>query len=154
LSRCNAVVNLAGEPIMAGRWTPARRAAIEASRVQRTDELVRAIVAASPRPAVLVSASAVGYYGDRDADVLTEQSSAGTDDPADVCRRWEAAAQAAESHGVRVVRLRLGVVLGRDGGALARMLPPFLVGAGGPIGIGRQYFPWIHVRDLVRVIAT
>ena len=154
LSRCDAVVNLAGEPIIAGRWTPARRAAIEASRVERTDDLVRAIAAASPRPRVLVSASAVGYYGDRGSELLTERSSPGRDYLAEVCRRWEAAANAAESHGVRVVCLRIGVVLGRDGGALARMLPPFLVGAGGPIGTGRQYFPWIHLRDLVRVIAT
>jgi uncharacterized protein (TIGR01777 family) len=122
--------------------------------VRRTDDLVRAIAAASPRPRVLVSASAVGYYGDRGGELLTERSSPGRDYLADVCRRWEAAAKAAESHGVRVVCLRIGVVLGREGGALARMLPPFLVGAGGRIGTGRQYFPWIHVRDLVRVVET
>jgi ligand-binding SRPBCC domain-containing protein len=103
---------------------------------------------------VLVSGSAVGYYGDRASEVLSEDAAPGNDFLAQLCRDWEAAAHPAEGLGLRVVMLRTGVVLGRDGGALAQMLPPFRLGAGGPVGSGRQYLPWIHLHDLVAIIAA
>jgi hypothetical protein len=124
------------------------------SRVQLTKQLAGAIAEARPRPRTLISASAVGYYGDRGGEVLHESSTGGTDFLAQLCKEWEAAARLAENSGLRVMTLRTGVVLGRDGGALAQMLPPFRLGVGGPVGSGRQYMPWIHLHDLVRVIAT
>ena len=154
LSTADAVVNFAGEPIVGKRWTPARRKALEDSRIGVTRDLVRAIAAASPRPRVLVSGSAVGWYGDRGDERLTETSSSGDDFLARLCRDWESAAMAAEASGVRVVLIRTGVVLGRNGGALAQMLPPFKLGVGGPIGNGRQYFPWIHLHDHVSAVAA
>lgn len=154
LERCDAVINLAGEPILGGRWTPARRALLRDSRVQGTEQLVRALAAANPRPRVLISGSAVGYYGDRADEQLSETSSPGDDFLARLCQAWEGAAHGAEALGIRVMQLRTGVVLGRDGGALAQMLPPFRLGAGGPIGSGRQYLPWIHLHDLVKIIAV
>ena len=154
LSRCDAVVNLAGEPLLGGRWTNARRAVLRASRIDTTGQLVSAMEAASPRPRVLVSGSAVGYYGDRGDEPLNEASVHRQDFLSQLCQDWESAAQRASASGVRVVLLRTGVVLGRAGGALAQMLPPFMFGAGGPIGSGRQYFPWIHLHDLVALAAT
>src|SRR5215467_3833318 len=154
LSRCDAVVNITGETLLAKRWTPARRAALRASRIDLTAQLVGAIEAASPRPRVLVSGSAVGFYGDRGDEVLDETSSPRDDFLSGLCRDWEAAAERATALGVRVVRLRTGVVLGRAGGALSQMLPPFKAGVGGPVGSGRQYFPWIHLYDLVNLIAA
>ena len=154
VERCHAVINLAGEPVVGARWTEARRAVIRDSRVAATNALAQAIGAAAVKPQVLVSASAVGYYGDRGHDVLREDSLPGSDSLAQTCHDWEAAAVAAERHGVRVALLRIGVVLGRDGGALAQMLPPFRLGLGGPIGGGRQYLPWIHLHDLVGVITA
>lgn len=154
IERCGAVVNLAGEPVLGRRWTAARRAALEDSRIGVTELLVRAIAAAQQRPGVLISGSAVGYYGDRGDERLTESSSAGTDFLAQLCQRWEDATQPAEALGLRVVRLRTGIVLGRAGGALAQMLPPFQFGAGGPVGRGTQYLSWIHLHDLVKIIAT
>jgi len=154
LSNCDAVVNLAGEPLLGGRWTAGRREVLHASRIDVTEQLVAAIDAAKPRPRVLVSASAVGYYGDRAGEVLTESSSPRDDFLSQLCQDWEEAASAASASGVRVVLLRTGVVLGRAGGALAQMLPPFRFGAGGRIGSGRQFFPWIHLLDLVTLIAT
>jgi hypothetical protein len=154
LSRCDAVVNLAGEPLLGARWTPARRAVLRASRIDTTEQLVGAIEAASPRPRVLVSGSAVGYYGDRADEALNESSSHRDDFLSQLCQDWESAATQASASGVRVVLLRTGVVLGRAGGALAQMLPPFKLGAGGPIGSGRQYFPWIHLHDLVKLVVT
>ena len=154
LSRCDAVVNLAGEPLLGGRWTEARRAVLRASRIDTTGQLVSAMEAASPRPRVLVSGSAVGYYGDRGDEPLNEASSHRQDFLSQLCQDWESAAQRASASGIRVVLLRTGVVLGRAGGALAQMLPPFMLGAGGPIGSGRQYFSWIHLHDLVTLIAT
>ena len=154
LERCDAVVNLAGEPILGGRWTAARRATLRESRVGLTAELVRALEAARQRPRVLVSGSAVGYYGDRADEILTEESAPGDGFLADLCRDWEDEARKAEALGLRVVLLRTGVVLGRGGGALAQMLPAFRLGAGGPIGSGRQYLPWIHLHDLVGVIVA
>ena len=154
IERCDAVVNLAGEPLMGGRWTASRRAILEDSRVKVTDLLVRAIAAAGTRPGVFISGSAVGYYGDRAEEILTETSTSGDGFLARLCREWESAAQPAEMLGLRVVRLRTGVVLGRAGGALAQMLPPFEFGLGGPIGSGKQYLPWIHLHDLVKIIAV
>ena len=154
LSRCDAVVNLAGEPLLGGRWTAARRAVLRASRIETTEQLVSAMEAASPRPRVLVSGSAVGYYGDRADEPLSETASHRDDFLSQACQDWERAAQRASASGVRVVLLRTGVVLGRAGGALAQMLTPFMLGAGGPIGSGRQYFPWIHLHDLVKLIVT
>ena len=154
IERADAVVNLAGEPLMGGRWTAARRAVLEESRITVTEQLVRAMAEAKIRPRVFVSGSAVGYYGDRADERLTEASSGGDDFLARLCRRWESAAQDAERLGARVVLLRTGVVLGRAGGALAQMLPPFQLGVGGPVGSGTQYLPWIHLHDLVKIIAV
>jgi uncharacterized protein (TIGR01777 family) len=124
---------------------------LEDSRITVTGQLVRAMAEAKPRPRVFISGSAVGYYGDRADERLTEASSGGDDFLARLCRRWESAAQDAERLGARVVLLRTGVVLGRAGGALAQMLPPFQFGAGGAIGPGTQYLPWIHLHDLVKI---
>lgn len=154
VERSEAIVHLAGENIFRGRWNVRFRSTIEASRVGLTRDLVAAIGAARRRPGVLVSSSAVGYYGDRGDEVLDEASTPGDDYLARVCVAWEAAALGARAHGVRVALLRTGVVLGVGGGALARMLPPFRLGAGGRLGSGRQYFPWIHLHDLVEVIAS
>ena len=154
LSKCDAVINLAGEPLLGARWTEMRRAVLRASRVDLTEQLVAAIDAASPRPRVLVSMSAVGYYGDRGDESLTESASPRDDFLSRLCQDWERAAQAASASGARVVVVRTGVVLGRAGGAIARLLPPFRLGAGGPIGSGRQYFPWIHLHDLVTLFVT
>src|SRR4051812_4973627 len=154
LSRCDAVVNLAGEPLLGARWTAARRRVLRASRIDVTTRLVSAIEQASPRPRVLVSGSAVGYYGDRGDELLDESSAPRDDFLSRLCQDWEAAAQRASALGVRVVLVRTGVVLGRAGGALSQMLPPFEFGAGGPIGSGRQYFSWIHLHDLVDLIVA
>jgi uncharacterized protein len=154
IARCDAVVNLAGEPLMGGRWTAARRAVLERSRIAVTEQLVQAMAEVKASPPIFISGSAVGYYGDRGDELLTETSSGGEDFLARLCRRWESAAVDAERLGARVVLLRTGVVLGRAGGALAQMLPPFQVGAGGPVGSGTQYLPWIHLHDLVKIIAV
>jgi len=154
LSRADAVVNLAGEPLVGKRWTAARRRALEESRIGVTQDVVRAIAVASPRPRVLVSGSAVGWYGDRGDERLTEASSPGDDFLARLCRDWEDAAIVARKNGVRVVLSRTGVVLGRDGGALAQMQLPFSLGLGGPIGSGRQYMPWIHLSDFTAFVAA
>ena len=116
--------------------------------------MVRAMAEAKSRPRVFISGSAVGYYGDRADELLTEASSTADDFLARLCRRWECAAQEADRLGARVVLLRTGVVLGRAGGALAQVLPPFQLGAGGPVGSGKQYLPWVHLHDLVRIIAV
>jgi uncharacterized protein (TIGR01777 family) len=143
----DAVIHLAGEPI-AQRWSPAVRQAISASRRTGTANLVAGIEALAQRPRVLVSANAVGYYGDRGAELLTEASNPGTGYLAEVCVAWEHAALGARELGLRVCVLRTGVVLDRHGGALAKMLPPFRLGVGGPVAGGRQYVSWIAVDDL------
>ncbi len=145
----SAVVNLAGEPV-AGRWSASKKQAIEKSRVVGTRALVRALseVPAAERPRVLVSASAIGYYGDRGEEILEETSAPGTDFLAGVCRGWEDAANEARGSGVRVVTPRIGLVMG-DGGALAAMRPLFAMGFGGPLGSGRQWWAWIHLDDVV-----
>jgi uncharacterized protein (TIGR01777 family) len=147
-----AVVNLAGESIGDGRWTAARKQLIENSRVQATRCLVEAIARSAAPPPILLSGSAVGYYGPCGDEIVTEQSPAGDDFLAHVCAAWEAEAARAASATVRVVRLRTGLVLDRTGGALPRMLLPFKLGAGGPIGSGRQYWPWIHIDDWVSFV--
>src|SRR5690606_37850599 len=151
LDGAGAVVNLAGATI-ARRWTAAARRLILDSRVQSTQALVQAIKALATPPRVLVNASAVGYYGPRGDEPVTEAERPGSDFLAQVCREWEAAARAAEGAGVRVVRLRLGLVLGR-GGALSRMSVPFRLLVGGPLGSGRQWMPWIHIDDVTGLVA-
>lgn len=151
LDGADAVVNLAGEPVAGGRWTPARKKAILESRRLSTRAVVAGLSAAAVRPKVLINASAVGIYGDRGEEELDESSAPGSDFLAGVCAEWEKEACVAEALGVRVVRLRLGVVLGR-GGALAKMLTPFKLGLGGPIGAGRQWMPWIAVTDVAALI--
>jgi uncharacterized protein len=144
----DAVVHLAGEPV-AQRWTGAARERIRNSRVEGTRGLVAAIAAADPRPRVLVTASGVGYYGAHGDERLDEDAAAGDDFLAQVCVATESEARAAEQAGVRVVVLRTGVVLDRAGGALAKMLPAFRLGVGGPVAGGDQYLSWIHLDDLV-----
>jgi uncharacterized protein (TIGR01777 family) len=151
LSGFDAVVHLAGENIAGGRWTDARKASILNSRVEGTRRVVEALGAASPRPKTLVSMSAVGYYGARGSTLLDETSTPGDGFLADVCTAWEQEADHAEAHGVRVVKLRLGMVLG-NGGALAKMLPAFKMGVGGRLGDGDQYMSWIHIDDVVAAI--
>lgn len=148
----DAVLHLAGESVAAGRWTTARKAMIRDSRVIGTRNLVQGIVQAAAKPRVLVSASAVGYYGDRGEEELTESARPADDFLARVCVEWEQEALAAEKAGVRVALARTGIVLGSGaGGALEKMLTPFRLGAGGPLGNGRQWMPWIHVADLARL---
>jgi hypothetical protein len=148
----DAIVNLAGEPIADGRWTPLRKERIRESRVSATRTLVDAVVESSSRPSVLVSASAVGFYGSRGDEPLDETSEPGTGFLAGVCQAWEQEAMRAEPLGLRVVRLRIGVVLANDGGALGRMLPLFRVFLGGPLGSGRQWMSWIHRDDVVGLV--
>lgn len=152
LSGYDAVVHLAGENIAGGRWNDTRKEAIRASRVDGTRRVADALRIADPRPSVFISMSAVGYYGARGSLELDENSESGEGFLADVCEAWEAEAKAAESlEDLRVVRLRLGTVLG-DGGALAKMLPAFKMGVGGRLGEGDQYMSWIHLDDVVRAI--
>jgi hypothetical protein len=143
----DAVFNLAGESIGERRWNEAQKKRILDSRVAGTRNLIAAIAALKERPRVLVSASAVGYYGDRGDDVLDESAAPGTDFLAKVCVDWEAEAMRAREHGLRVVTVRGGLVLERSGGALKPLLLPFRLGAGGRIGHGRQWWPWIHLDD-------
>jgi uncharacterized protein (TIGR01777 family) len=148
LAGADAVIHLAGEPV-AQRWTPEAKQRIRSSRVDGTRHLVNALSTQSRRPQVLISASAIGIYGSRGDEILTEGSSVGDDFLAQVVVDWEKAAVLAEALGIRVVRLRLGVVLGSDGGALAKMLPPFRLGVGGRLGSGRQWTSWIHIDDVI-----
>lgn len=150
LAAADAIVHLAGEPV-AQRWTDVAKKRIHDSRVEGTRHLVNAMSAQTQRPRVLVCASAVGYYGSRGDQILTEASSPGADFLARVVVEWEEAAQLAESLGLRVVRLRLGMVLGH-GGALAKLLPPFRFGLGGRLGSGHQWMAWIHIDDAVNLI--
>jgi uncharacterized protein (TIGR01777 family) len=151
LAGADAVVHLAGVPV-AQRWTNANKEKIRASRVQGTHHLVTALSTLSHRPEVLVCASAIGIYGDRGDEVLTDDSPAGKGFLPEVCRAWEAEADLAESLGVRVVKLRFGIALGRKGGALEKMLPPFRAFVGGRLGSGDQWMSWIHIADIVGLI--
>ena len=151
LAQTDAVVNLAGEPIFAGRWTKARKQRIWSSRVQAATNVARA--AAGQTPGVLVSASAIGYYGPRGDQQLTETAAPGTGFMAELVVAWEAAAEtASQPGGCRVVTPRIGVVLAPDGGALAEMARPFRLHVGGPVGRGTQWVSWIHIDDLVGLI--
>ena len=147
-----AVVNLAGESIAARRWTAAQKNRILESRVRATRSLVEAIAKASVPPPVFVSGSAVGYYGPLGDEVSTEETRPGSDFLAQVCAAWEAEASRAATDRTRVVCIRTGLVLEKDGGALPKMLPPFWFGAGGPVGSGRQYWPWIHRDDWIALV--
>ena len=146
---CDAIVHLAGEPV-AQRWTAAARERIRESRIEGTRSLVAALRIEPPR--VLISASAVGYYGSRGDEILAEDAAPAADFLGQVAAGWEREARVAEEFGVRVVTPRIGVVLGRGGGALARMLPPFQWGLGGRLGTGRQWMSWVHLDDLVALI--
>jgi len=152
LEGLDAVIHLAGESIAAGRWTLDRKARIRQSRVRGTALLAESLARLDRKPRVLVSASAVGIYGDRGAEELDESSPPGRGFIPDLCRDWEASARPAVAAGLRTVLLRLGLVLSARGGALAKMLPLFRLGLGGRLGSGRQYMSWIAMEDLVRMV--
>lgn len=149
---CDAVIHLAGEPV-AQRWTAAARERIRASRVDGTRSLVAALSGLAEPPRVFISASAIGYYGSRGDEVLTESSAPANDFLGKLAVDWEREAKQAEKLGVRVVILRVGVVLGRGGGALDRMLVPFRLGLGGKIGVGNQWMSWVHLDDLAELVS-
>lgn len=151
LDRADAVIHLAGEPV-SQRWTPEVKNAIRDSRILGTRNLVSAIGKLRHRPKTLVCASAVGIYGDRGDEVLTENAKPASGFLPDVCAEWEAEADKAQNYGVRVVKIRIGIVMGADGGALAAMAPLFRWGIGGRLGSGKQWMSWIHVDDLARMI--
>jgi uncharacterized protein len=150
----DAVINLAGAPIAGGRWSAERKALLRSSRIDTTRGLVRAMADMTPRPRVFISASAIGYYGDRGDEVLTENSAPGTDFLATLAKEWEDEAVKAEQFGIRVVVARLGVVLAKTGGALPQMMMPFRFGLGGKLGSGRQWMSWIALEDVVTIIRT
>jgi uncharacterized protein (TIGR01777 family) len=151
ISGAEAVINLAGESIAAKRWTAARKQRIRDSRTLATRSLAGAIEQARTPPAVFISGSATGYYGALGDELATEEHPAGTDFLAHVAVEWEAEAMRVHAR-TRVVCVRTGLVLARDGGALPKMLPPFRIGAGGPVGSGRQYWPWIHRQDWIDLV--
>lgn len=151
ISGCDGVVNLAGESIAEGRWTPERKQEILNSRKLATQNIVDAIANADPKPSVLVNASAIGYYGTSETATFDETSSPGHDFLAQVCQAWEAEATKVTEAGVRLVIVRLGIVLG-NGGALGKMITPFKLFAGGPLGSGQQWFSWIDLDDVVNLI--
>ena len=152
LATCDGIVNLAGEPLFDERWNANSKKEIMESRTIGTEKIVEAIAQIDSKPQVMVSASAVGYYGTSETEVFDENSPPGDDFLARVCTAWEAAAQKVTEHGVRLGIVRIGIVLGPKGGALARMLPPFELFGGGPIGSGKQWVPWVHRDDLVNLI--
>jgi uncharacterized protein (TIGR01777 family) len=153
LDGADVLVNLAGESIAARRWTPAQKGRLAESRLGTVRALGRALARVAAPPRLFANASAVGYYGSRDDEILTEESPPGRGFLSDLCVQWEEAARAAAPRGTRVVLLRTGLVLDRGGGALGSMLTPFRLGLGGPLGSGRQYMPWIHRADWVRLVA-
>lgn len=148
----DAVINLAGQPLAEGRWTAARKQLFRDSRIGTTRQLLAWMASLPQRPHTLVSASAIGYYGPHDDTPLSEAARHGDDYAAMLCRDWEAEAGRAEALGLRVCTLRIGIVLAREGGALAKMLPPFRLGLGGPMGDGGQWMSWVSRSDLVRLI--
>jgi uncharacterized protein len=148
----DVLVHLAGENIAGGRWTAARKRRIRESRTSGTRLIAETLSKLDPPPGAFISASAIGYYGDRGDELLQETSAAGTGFLADVCQQWEAATAAATRAGIRVVHLRLGIVLSKRGGALAKMLLPFQLGMGGRIGSGLQYWSWISLEDACGVV--
>ncbi len=151
LDGIDAAVNLAGEPLDARRWTDEQKRRIRDSRVITTRNLVDGLQSLESKPDVLVSGSAVGFYGDRGDEPLEEGSPPGEGFMSDVCREWEQAAERAKESGIRVVQVRTGVVLSGEGGALQKMLTPFKLGVGGRLGSGKQWFPWIHIADIVGI---
>ncbi len=151
VSGFDAVIHLAGESIV-GRWTAAKKRRILESRAQGTGHLAEAAAQASPPPRVFISASAVGFYGNRGDEILREDSPSGEGFAAEICRQWEAATQPAAKAGIRTAQMRFGVVMSADGGALPKMLTPFRLGLGGRLGNGRQWWPWVSVRDVVGAI--
>jgi uncharacterized protein (TIGR01777 family) len=152
LAGVDAIVNLSGETI-GQRWTDSRKKEILASRIQTTGLLATTAAALHPQPRVFVCASAIGYYGDREDEILTEESSGGSGFLADVVRAWEAAADPAREAGIRVAHLRQGIVLAKQGGALERMLLPFKLGVGGRIGSGKQWWSWVGLGDVMGAYA-
>lgn len=147
-----AVINLAGEPIAEGRWTDEKKRRIVESRVDTTRAVVELCANAESPPGVLISASAMGYYGDQGDRDVTEDTAPNHEFVHEICDRWETEARKAESHGVRVAIARIGLVLDTGGGMLAKTLTPFKLGVGGRLGDGRQYMPWIHRDDMVRIL--
>lgn len=157
IARADAIVNLAGEPVVGGRWTAARKKSLWDSRVETTRAITRAIVAnaqQAPRPRVLVSGSAIGYYGDTGDRVVDEDSRRGAGFLADLCVAWEEEARAAAGFDTRVSLIRTGLVLGKQGGLLGTLLPLFRVGLGGKLGDGKQWTPWIHLEDEIGLIVA
>ena len=148
----DVVFHLAGEPVSEGRWTKEKKRRLRASRVDGTHNLVQTLVQLQHKPRVLISASAVGYYGDRSDEVLTEDAQPVDDFLGDICVHWEQEALLARQAGIRVVNPRIGIVLGEKGGAIGKMLLPFQMGLGSPLGTGKQYMPWIHIDDLVSLL--
>jgi uncharacterized protein (TIGR01777 family) len=148
----DAVVNLAGASIGTGRWSTQRKELLRASRIDTTRALVNALAKMNARPSVLVSASAIGLYGDRGDETLTEESTPGTDFLAGLAQEWEAEALKAESLGIRVVLARFGIILAREGGALPKMMTPFKFGAGGKLGSGQQWMSWVGLEDVVGIL--
>jgi len=148
----DAVVNLAGASIADGRWSTQRKEVLRASRIDTTRALVGALAKMNVRPSVLVSASAIGIYGNRGDELLTEESKVGTDFLAELARDWEAEVLKAEALGIRVVLARLGIILSREGGALAKVLVPFKLGAGGRLGSGQQWMSWVTLDDVVGIL--
>jgi uncharacterized protein (TIGR01777 family) len=151
VSGFDGVIHLAGESIV-GRWTDAKKRRILNSRTLGTGHLAEALAKAPQRPRVFISASAVGYYGDRGDETLREDSPSGKGFAAEICRQWEAAARAAEAAGIRTAQMRIGVVMSAQGGALPKMLLPFRLGLGGRLGSGRQWWSWVAVQDVVGAI--
>jgi uncharacterized protein len=148
----DAVINLAGAPVVGGRWTNERKALLRSSRVDMTRALVSAIAKMEKKPRVLISASAIGFYGNRGDELVTEKSGPGTDFLAELAKEWENEAVKAEGLGVRVVLLRFGIILAKEGGALPQMMLPFKYGLGGKLGSGRQWTSWIGSQDVVAII--
>jgi uncharacterized protein (TIGR01777 family) len=152
LDGVDGVINLAGEPIAEIKWTATQRRRLEKSRVDTTHVLVQGCAKAKHTPKFLINASAVGYYGPHGDEIITEEAPAGADFLSQLCLNWEAEAMRAEQLGMRVIRLRTGIVLGRGGGALEKMVPPFKWFTGGPLSSGKQWMSWIHLEDQVRLI--
>jgi uncharacterized protein (TIGR01777 family) len=151
VSGFDAVIHLAGESLV-GRWTAGKKARLRESRIPSTANLARALAQARSRPPVFLSASAIGYYGDRGDEILTEESSSGTGFTADLAREWEQASLPATQAGIRTVQMRMGIVMATTGGALPRMLPAFKLGMGGKLGDGHQWMSWIDLKDVVGAI--
>lgn len=147
----DAVIHLAGESVM-GRWTPSKKLRLRESRIPTTASLAQALVHAKAKPHIFISASAIGYYGNRGGEVLTEESSYGTGFAADMAREWEQASFPAAHAGIRTVQMRIGLVMARNGGALHKMVPAFKLGLGGKLGDGRQWMSWIDLQDVIGAI--